>query len=137
MNVYVINKLGVFTLVYGLLMGSMSLSAGAQRADSAGPAGVGNCALTEDPMTGMTGWMGHPCTQPRPGASTQTNPEPGLTRVVTPEGQFPPVDPFANPPGSNFLLNVDSNLYDFNGDECRIRCHRPRQIPTICMTARF
>ena len=117
MNVYVINKLGVFTLLSGFLLGSVSLSAIAQSANLAGPAGVGDCALTEDPMTGMTGWMGHPCTQPRPGPSTQTTPEPGLTQVVTPEGHFPSVDPFANPPGSNFLLNVDSNLYDFNGDE--------------------
>jgi len=117
MNVYVVKKLGLSTLVVGLMLGSMSLSAVARGTNPAGPVGVGDCALTEDPMTGMTGWMGHPCTQPRPGPSTQTNPEPGLTQVVTPEGHFPPVDPFANPPGSNFLMNVYKNLYDFNGDE--------------------
>ena len=114
MNVYVVKKLGLSTLVVGLMLGSMSLSA---MAETSGPAGIGDCALTEDPMTGMTGWMGHPCTQPRPGPSMQDTSTPGLTKVVTPEGHFPSVDPFNNPPGSNFLMNVDSNLYDFNGDE--------------------
>jgi len=76
------------------------------------------CELTFDPMTGMTGWMGHPCPQLRPGPSSQSSADGGLTTVVvTPEGHFPAVDPFANPPGSNFLMTVYENLTDFNGDE--------------------
>jgi len=62
--------------------------------------------------------MGHPCTQPRPGPSVQTLSDDGVTTfVVTPEGHFPPQDPFAEPPGSNFLMTVYENLRDFNGDE--------------------
>ncbi len=76
------------------------------------------CEMTFDPMTGMTGMMGHPCTQPRPGPSVQTVSADGITTfVVTPEGHFPPQDPFAEPPGSNFLMTVYENLRDFNGDE--------------------
>ncbi len=92
----------------GLLAGGMGL----------GSAAWAGCELTFDPMTGKTGYMGHPCTQPRPGPSTQTVSADGVTTfVVTPEGHFPPQDPFANPPGSNFLMTVYENLRDFNGDE--------------------
>ena len=83
----------------------------------ADPTGIGDCEFKQDTMTGMMGWMGHPCTQHRPGPSMQDHSVPGLTTVKTPEGHFPSVDPFANPPGSNFLMTVYSNLYDFNGDE--------------------
>ncbi|MBI1195237.1 MAG: hypothetical protein GC138_05275 [Gammaproteobacteria bacterium] len=83
-----------------------------------GGAAWADCAPTFDPMTGMTGWMGHPCPQPRPGASSQSSPDGGLTTVVnTPEGHLPAVDPFDTPPGSNFLMTVYENLKDFNGDE--------------------
>ncbi len=79
---------------------------------------LAGCELTFDPMTQMTGYMGHPCPQPRPGPSSQTESDDGMTTfVVTPEGHFPPQDPFAKPPGSNFLLTVYENLRDFNGDE--------------------
>ena len=62
---------------------------------------------------------------PKPGPSTQCPPATGCagypgdgvtTFVVTPEGRFPSVDPFANPPGSNFLQTVDSDMYDSNGN---------------------
>lgn len=115
MNIFTVKKVGLPALIVGLILGGMnSMTTIAHASD---PSGIGNCALTVDSMTGMTGWMGHPCTQPRPGPSIQTNPEPGLTRVVTPEGHFPPQDPFANPPGSNFLMTIHENLRDFNGDE--------------------
>ncbi len=92
----------------GLLAGGLGL----------GSTAWAGCEMTFDPMTGMTGMMGHPCTQPRPGPSIQTPSGDGITTfVVTPEGQFPPVDPFTNPPGSNFLMTVYENLRDFNGDE--------------------
>lgn len=61
------------------------------------------CELTFDPMTQMTGYMGHPCPQPRPGPSSQTESEDGVTTfVVTPEGHFPPQDPFSTPPRKQF-----------------------------------
>nr|WP_305910006.1 hypothetical protein [Methylomarinum sp. Ch1-1]MDP4522952.1 hypothetical protein [Methylomarinum sp. Ch1-1] len=64
------------------------------------------------------GIIGHPGPQPRPGPSMQTLSDDGMTTyVVTPEGHFPAVDPFDNPPGSNFLPTVNSNMIDFNGDE--------------------
>lgn len=99
---------GRLAMAVTLLSGSLGL----------GDAAWAGCELSFDPMTGMTGWMGHPCTQPRPGPSAQTLSPDGITTVVTtPEGHFPPQDPFANPPGSNFLMTVYENLRDFNGDE--------------------
>ncbi len=114
-----LSTLSKSALVVGLLLSGISFTAQAQ----SGPSGIGACAETLDPMTGATGWMGHPCTQPRPGPSAQSHPVVGgvedtsITQVVTPEGHFPSVDPFANPPGSNFLNTIFSNMYDFNGDE--------------------
>ena len=92
------------------------------------PEGVGNCHYTEGNFApgiegGVAGWVGHPCPQPRPGngaffGSMQTTSDDGMTTfVVTPEGQHAPQDPFDNPPGSNFLMTVNSNLFDFNGEE--------------------
>ncbi len=114
-----LSTLSKSALVVGLLLSGISFTAQAQ----SGPSGIGACAETLDPMTGMTGWMGHPCTQPRPGPSAQSHPVIGgvedtsVTQVVTPEGHFSSIDPFANPPGSNFLNTIFTNLYDFNGDE--------------------
>ncbi|MGR9052066.1 MAG: hypothetical protein ACU84J_05405 [Gammaproteobacteria bacterium] len=60
----------------------------------------------------------HPGAQPRPGPSIQTLSEDGTTTIVTtPEGHFPAQDPFAEPPGSNFLMTVYSNIFDSNGEE--------------------
>ena len=99
---------GRLAIAVALLSGSLGL----------GSVAWAGCEITFDPMTGMDGYMGHPCTQPRPGPSTQTLSPVGTTTIVTtPEGHFPPVDPFANPPGSNFLMTVYENLRDFNGDE--------------------
>ena len=94
------------------------------------PEGVGNCQLTDgvwfppngaDPGS-FTGWVGHPCPQPHPGGgssffgSTQST-SGDTTTVITPEGQHPAVSPFDEPPGSNFLNTVNSNLFDFLGNE--------------------
>jgi hypothetical protein len=107
------------SIAVGLLLGGMSLVPTASAADD--PSGIGDCALVPDPMTGMDVWMGHPCAQPHPGPSTQTGPDmvDGVPTwiVETREGQHPPQDPFAEPPGSNFLLNVNSNLFDLSGRE--------------------
>ncbi len=66
----------------------------------------------------MADITGHPGPQPRPGPSAQTMSDDGMTTIVnTPEGHFPPQDPFAEPPGSNFLMTVYQNMHDFNGDE--------------------
>lgn len=60
----------------------------------------------------------HPGPQPRPAPSTQYLSDDGSTTfVVTPRGQFPAQDPFAEPPGSNHLENVYSNMFDFLGNE--------------------
>ncbi len=60
----------------------------------------------------------HPGPQPRPGPSTQTTSADGITTfVTTPQGGFPSQDPFASPPGSNFLYTVDSNMFDGRGVE--------------------
>ncbi len=80
------------------------------------------CEPTFDPflssMMGMDVFpiMGHPCAQPHPGPSIQTLSPDGMTTfVVTPEGQFPPQDPFAEPPGSNFLMTVYEDMKDLSG----------------------
>ena len=61
---------------------------------------------------------GHPGPQPRPGPSLQTDsPDGETTFVVTADGGFPASDPIVDPPGSNFLLTVESNMFDGNGVE--------------------
>lgn len=66
-------------------------------------------------------FIGHPCAQPHPGPSTQTPLlENGVdvgVEVTTPEGQHAAVDPFANPPGSNFLFTVYDNARDLSDRE--------------------
>lgn len=115
MNYRELSRLSRSAVLTGLLLSSVGLSSVAAQAE---PSGIGDCELKEvaTPSGPMIGWIGHPCPQPRHGLSNQVT-EAGLTTVVTQEGQFPPVDPFANPPGSNFLMNVDSNLFDFDGNE--------------------
>jgi len=67
----------------------------------------------------VIGYFGHPCAQPHPGPSIQEDVVGAdgvvTTFVTTPEGQHPAQDPFAEPPGSNFLLNVYENLRDLSG----------------------
>lgn len=67
-----------------------------------------------DCQSAMGGFLGHPCSQSRPGPSVQTTAN-GVTTVHTPEGQHPAQDPFDQPPGSNFLMTKYENLKDFNG----------------------
>jgi hypothetical protein len=60
----------------------------------------------------------HPGPVSRPGPSMQwQSADLGTTFVVTPEGQYPSVDPFLEPPGSNFLFTVYENARDGNGVE--------------------
>ncbi len=85
------------------------------------------CELQPDPFLtaamGMPieGYFGHPCAQPHPGRSIQEHVtgDDGVvtTFVTTPEGQHPAQDPFANPPGSNFLMTVYENLRDLSNRE--------------------
>lgn len=76
------------------------------------------CDLVFDPMLGMEVYMGHPCAQAHPGPSVQTlSPDGSTTYVVTPDGKNPVQNPFAEPPGSNFLLTVYENLHDLSNRE--------------------
>jgi hypothetical protein len=70
-------------------------------------------------LWGSAALAAHPGPQPRPGPSTQTESADGKTTyVVTPEGHFPPSNPFDDPPGTNFLGDtVFSNMFDGNGVE--------------------
>ncbi|MGD8842902.1 MAG: hypothetical protein PVJ83_05445, partial [Gammaproteobacteria bacterium] len=98
-----------------------------------GGAASATCEFKFDPfLTNATGspnpvfkWLGHPCAQPEAGLSqvtrddngTPNDPNDDTTFAITPEGQHPPVDPFANPPGSNFLMTVYENLRDYENRE--------------------
>jgi hypothetical protein len=54
--------------------------------------------------------------QPRPGPLSRTDDLVNqVTTIVTPQGNFPAQDPFANPPGSNFLTTVWADMHDGNG----------------------
>ena len=102
--------------VLGLLAGSVGLSTGA----------MAECEFKFDPfLTKATGspkpvfkWLGHPCAQPEAGVSQRTESADGtITTILTPEGQHTPQDPFAEPPGSNFLMTVYENLRDYENRE--------------------
>ena len=96
----------------GLLAGGMSL---------AGTASAG-CDFRFDPFLSKAmgkdvyAYLDHPCAQPEPGLS-QVTVDGDTTHVNTPEGQHAPQDPFAEPPGSNFLMTVYENLRDYSGRE--------------------
>ncbi|ESS66722.1 hypothetical protein MGMO_177c00130 [Methyloglobulus morosus KoM1] len=56
--------------------------------------------------------------KPRPPAPAVTiSPDGKTTTVITPEGAFPPQDPFLHPPGSNHLPTIYENYCDGNGVE--------------------
>lgn len=59
---------------------------------------------------------GHPYPQPYLVASTQTTVG-DVTTVVTGESPLEPSTPFVDPPGTNLLPTVYTNLFDSNGDE--------------------
>ncbi len=114
---------GRAVIAASLLTGGMGIAGTVQAADG--------CVLQNDPflsnVMGMPvdAYFGHPCAQLHPGPSIQTPSADGVTTfVVTPEGQHPPQDPFLEPPGSNFLLNVDENLRDLSNREM------PNTIPS-------
>ncbi len=100
----------------GLLAGGVGLSTGA----------LAECEFKFDPfLTKATGspkpvfkWLGHPCAQPEAGVSQRTESGDGTTTyIITPEGQHTPQDPFAEPPGSNFLMTVYENNRDYENRE--------------------
>ncbi len=102
--------------VLGLLAGAMSMAAPVQAQTG--------CELLPNPFLSkalgkaVSTYQFHPCSQPEPGLSKVTQSADGLTTFVeTPEGQHPPQDPFAEPPGSNFLMTVYENLRDHSNRE--------------------
>lgn len=105
-----------FAAGLALLAGSMGLSSFASA----------ECEFKFDPfLTKATGspkqvfkWLGHPCAQPEAGLSQRSESADGITTFInTPQGQHAPVDPFANPPGSNFLMTTYENLRDYENRE--------------------
>lgn len=105
---------GQLTVLLGLLAGGICLSSTA----------AAQCEFRVDPfLTKAMGrevkaWLGHPCAQPEAGVSIRTDSADGtITYIATPEGQHNPQDPFANPPGSNFLMTVYENLRDYSNRE--------------------
>ena len=93
---------------------------------SLGATAWAECRFESDPfLTKATGsptpvfkWRGHPCAQPEAGVSERMESDDGMTTIIkTPQGQHPRVDPFANPPGSNFLMTVYENLRDYENRE--------------------
>ena len=76
------------------------------------------CVIFAASTANATHPIGHPGPQPFPGPSQQLLSDDGQTTIViTPEGQFPAQDPFANPPGSNHLETVFENMRDHLGNE--------------------
>ena len=67
-------------------------------------------------LTAVASFAQHPHPQPLLGPSCQTS-EGNVTTVVTGEGIFPPSYPFRDPPGTNFLPTVYTNLFDSLGRE--------------------
>ncbi|HEY6253921.1 MAG TPA: hypothetical protein VI685_28525, partial [Candidatus Angelobacter sp.] len=64
--------------------------------------------------------QGDPHPQPRPEPSTLVLTKEGnvtVAKMVTGTGCFAESDPFSNPPGTNFLPNVDTNAFDGKGKE--------------------
>jgi hypothetical protein len=64
--------------------------------------------------------QGDPHPQPRPSPTSLVLSKEGdvtVAKMVTGTGCFPESDPFTNPPGTNFLPNVDTNAFDGKGNE--------------------
>src|SRR5215831_14674875 len=81
--------------------------------------------IAKTPMT-----SGDPHPQPRPKASSVTVFQNGgvtTAKITTGSGCFPESDPFRNPPGTNFLPSVFTNVFDGNGVEM------PNTLPSTPM----
>ena len=105
------NRKRQVVMAAGLLIGGMSLM----------PTAFAGCEFIFDELTKTSGYFGHPCAQPRPPKwSDQSFDMATMTwTVITPENElFQKQDPFAEPPGSNFLYpTLFENLVDANGEE--------------------
>lgn len=73
------------------------------------------CGPGLPPIT-TPGTTGHPHPQPMPAPPCQTV-ENGVVVVRTGDSLFPPSRPFLDPPGTNLLPTIYTNLYDSAGDE--------------------
>ncbi len=73
------------------------------------------CGPGQPPITNP-GATGHPHPQPTPATPCQTV-ENGVVVVRTGDSLFPPSRPFVDPPGTNLLPTIYTNLFDSAGDE--------------------
>lgn len=98
------------TRLAGLLL-ALGLAAGAL-AETQSPGAAPTPQEPHDPQNRT----GHPYPQPPLACSTQTT-SGDTTTVATGENLFPPSRPFIDPPGTNLLPTIYTNLFDSNGDE--------------------
>ncbi len=77
-----------------------------------------DCPVADSPPYNGENGVCHPYPQPRLSASTADTVD-GVIRFNTGTTFFdePAIDPFTKPPGTNFLPNVYTNMYDGNGQE--------------------
>lgn len=82
-----------------------------------GPAALAAlCVALLPAMSRSESHSGHPYPQPYLAASTQTTVG-DVTTVVTGASLFEPSQPFVDPPGTNLLPTIYTNLFDSNGEE--------------------
>ena len=75
------------------------------------------CPPPPKPSECPTELVTHPRPQFRPGTPTQCEDGEGVVHVQTPRTCWPEADPFSDPPGTNFLPTVYSNMIDGLGHE--------------------
>lgn len=99
-----------FALALTFAVGIVGMSALGSRAVAQTPCGPGQPPITNPGATG------HPHPQPTPATPCQTV-ENGVVVVRTGDSLFQPSRPFADPPGTNLLPTIYTNLYDSAGGE--------------------
>jgi hypothetical protein len=95
------------TLAFALVLSLTVSTPPASAQETAEPCGPGH------PPSGTTH---HPHPQPAPAPPCQTV-ENGVVKVSTGDSLFPPSLPFVDPPGTNLLPTIYTNLFDSSGAE--------------------